>query len=103
MSVGAVGKNGEANMPWYKCTVTAVGPASDATDTPPPVIYIQLTDTAGAFSTTWFYVANGIQNEALDVAMGAVNSQKHVSAGVVAPNPGNQPFTEIQRLYLLAT
>ncbi len=91
-------------MSWYKCTVTAVGPASDATDTPAPVIYIQLTDTAGAFSTTWFYIANGIQNEALNVAIAAMNSQKHVSAGAVPPIlPGNQPFTEISRLYLITT
>jgi hypothetical protein len=91
-------------MPWYECTVNAVGPASDASDTPAPVIYIQLTDTAGDFpANTWFYIANGIQNEALDVAIAAMNSQKHVSAGAVAPNPGNQPFTEIQRLYLMRT
>jgi hypothetical protein len=91
-------------MSWYKCTVNAVGPASDATDTPAPVIYIQLTDTAGDFpANTWFYIANGIQNEALDVAIAAMNSQKHVSVGAVPPLPENKTFTEISRLYLLAT
>jgi hypothetical protein len=90
-------------MAWYKCTVTAVGPASDGTETPAPVIYIQLTDTAGSFSTTWFYIANGVQNEALDVAIAAIDSQKHVSAGAVPPNHGNAPYTEITRLYLLST
>jgi hypothetical protein len=90
-------------MTWYECTVNAVGPASDATNTNPPVIFIQLTDTKGAFSTTWFFVAQGIQDEALDVAIAAMNSQKHISVGAVPPVSGNQTFTEVQRLYLLTT
>jgi hypothetical protein len=97
-------------MPWFKCSVNQVGPASDATDTPQPEILINLTGTpteenpkAPALNNTWFFAANGIQNQALDVAIAAINGNKHVYAGVVAPNPNNQPWTEIQRLYLSAT
>jgi hypothetical protein len=93
----------EANMPWYKCTVNEVGPASDATDTPGPVIYINLTDTGGGFANTWFYAANGIQNQALDVAIAAISGHKDVEVAATAPLPGNNPFTDISRLYLLAT
>jgi hypothetical protein len=89
-------------MPWYTCVVNEVGPASDATDTPPPVIYINLSDKAGSFSDTWFYAANGIQNQALEVAIAAISSNKAVSAGAVAPVAGNTTFTEITRFYLLA-
>jgi hypothetical protein len=46
-------------MPWYRCTVNQVGPAGDASETPPPVIYINLTDAAGGFANTWFYAATG--------------------------------------------
>jgi hypothetical protein len=103
---------GELKMPWFKCTVNQVGPASDATDTAAgkPEILINLTGTpteenptAKAFTNTWFFAADGIQNQALDVAIAAINGNKHVNAGLVAPNPNNQPFTGIQRLYLQTT
>jgi hypothetical protein len=90
-------------MPWYKCTVNEVGPASDATDTPHPVVYINLTDTEGSFSNTWFYAANGIQNQVLDVAIAAISDRKDVEVGATAPKPENEPYTDITRLYLLAT
>jgi hypothetical protein len=90
-------------MPWYKCTVNEVGPVSDASETPDLVVYINLTDKAGGFANTWFYAANGIQNQALDVAIAAINGRKDVEVAATAPHPGNQPLTDINRLYLLAT
>ena len=48
-------------MAWYLCTVNAVGPATDGTETNDPVVYINLTDTANpaAFAGQWFYAAEG--------------------------------------------
>ena len=67
------------------------------------VVYINLTDTEGSLAKTWFYAANGIQNQALDVAIAAINGYKRVEVAATAPVSGNQPFTDISRLYLLAT
>jgi hypothetical protein len=89
-------------MAWYRCTVNEAGPASDGTETPPPVVYINLTDTAGSFEKTWFYAANGIQELALEVAIAAINGQKHVEVGATPPVSGDNPFTDIQSFYLLS-
>jgi hypothetical protein len=35
-----------------------LGPAKDASDTPGPAVYINLTDTAGGFANTWFYTSH---------------------------------------------
>lgn len=86
-------------MPWYTCTVNEVGPASDGTETPAPVIYINLSDKAGSFSNTWFYAANGTQQHVLDVGIAAISDNKNVEVAAVAPVAGNQPFTEISRIY----
>lgn len=86
-------------MPWYACTVNEVGPASDASDTPSPVVYINLTDTAGSFENIWFYAANGIQQQLLDVGIAAITHGKDVEVGAIAPEPGNNPFTEVSRFY----
>jgi hypothetical protein len=86
-------------MTWYSCIVNQVGPAGDA-ETPEPVIYINLTDTVmGAFTNTWFYAANGIQDQVLNVGIAAILSGRHVEVGATAPNVGNQPFTEVTRIY----
>ena len=42
------------------------------------VVYINLTDKGGGFANTWFYAAKGIQNQALDVAIAAINGRKDV-------------------------
>ena len=90
-------------MPWYICTVNEVGPVSDSSETPDLVVYINLTDTKGGFANTWFYAANGIQNQLLDVGIAAIGGRKNVEVGAIAPHPGNQPYTEINRFYLTAT
>ena len=86
-------------MPWYKCTVNEVGPVSDSSETPDLVVYINLTDTKGGFANTWFYAANGIQNQLLDVGITAINGRKDIEVAATAPHPGNQPYTEISRIY----
>jgi hypothetical protein len=86
-------------MPWYKCLVNEVGPVSDSSETPDLVVYINLTDKGGGFFKTWFYAANGIQNQLLDVGIAAINGRKYVEVAATAPHPGNQPYTEISRIY----
>jgi len=89
-------------MSWYRCTVNEAGPVSDGSETPDLVVYINLTDTQGSFKNTWFYATKGIQNQALDVAIAAINGHKEVEVATTVPNPGNQPLTGIDRLYLIA-
>jgi len=89
-------------MAWVNCVVNEVGPASDATDTTAPVIYINLTDSEGSFANTWFYAAAGVQKEMLAVAIAAINQDRRVEAGLVPPNANNTPYTPVTRMYLLA-
>lgn len=89
-------------MPWYKCTVNEIGPASDGTETPAPVVYINLTDLGGSFGPTWFYAGNGAQNQMLSIGVAAITANKKVEVGAIAPNSGNNPSTEISRIYLLS-
>jgi hypothetical protein len=90
-------------MPFYKCTVNEIGPASDGSETPVPVVYINLTDAAGSFGPTWFYAGAGAQTQMLSVGVAAINSSKHVEVAAVAPNNGNNPYTEVSRIYLLSS
>ena len=83
-----------------KCTVHQAGPVSNSSDTPPPVIFISLTDEGGSFRTQWFFAANGIQNQMLAVALAAINGQRFVHVDADPPNPNNTPKTEIKRMYL---
>jgi hypothetical protein len=91
------------SMPWYTCNVNNVGPATDGTETADPVVYINLTDTAGSFNEQWFYAANGGQNQMLAVALAAMNGQKRVNVAATAPNAGGSPYTSVTRMYLNAT
>jgi hypothetical protein len=83
----------------YVCTVNQVGPASDGTETPAPVVYVNLTDTGGAFENFWFYAANGIQRQVLEVGTSAIAEGKYVAVGAFEPNPGNSPYTEVRRIF----
>ena len=83
----------------YVCTVNQVGPASDGSETPAPVVYINLTDTAGAFENFWFYAANGVQQQLLDVGISAIAQGKDVAVGALEPYPGNNPYTEVSRIF----
>ena len=86
-------------MPFYTCIVNEVGPAADGTETTAPVIYINLTDTAGSFTNTWFYAAQGIQEQALDVGISAIEGPYQVEVAATAPNIGGSPSTGISRIY----
>jgi len=95
---------------YYQCTVNQVGPATNGTETPDPVVYINLTHSANsagdgqpAFSGQWFYVAAGGQNQMLAVALAAMNGQKHVSVAADAPNAAMTPYTAVYRMYLQQT
>lgn len=93
-------------MPWYTCNVNTVGPATDASETSAPVVYINLTDTGNnpaTFTGQWFYVADGGQNQMLAVALAAVNGAKKVQVAADPPNPGGSPYTKITRFYLVAS
>lgn len=83
----------------YVCTVNQVGPASDGSETPAPVVYINLTDTAGAFENFWFYAANGIQQQLLDVGISAIAYGKDVAVGAIEPYAGNSPYTKVSRIF----
>lgn len=90
-------------MAWFTCTVNSTGPASDATDTPPPVIYINLTDQGGSFADQWFYAAENSKQQMLAVALSAMTLGASVQMGGAPPNPNNNPFTRVDRLYLNAS
>ena len=95
------------NMEWQRahpCRGTHVlslkwGRGATRRTLPAPVVYINLTDTAGSFANTWFYAANGIQKQLLDVGIAAINGRQDVEVGATSPLPGNNPYTEISRIY----
>jgi hypothetical protein len=84
---------------WYACTVNQVGPASDGTETGLPVVYINLTDTGGAFENCWFYAADGVQRQVLEVGTAAIADGRDVTVAAVEPYPGNSPYTQVSRVY----
>jgi hypothetical protein len=86
-----------------KCSVNQAGAACDGGEGPNPVIYINLTDTAGSFAGQWFYTAEVGKREMLAVALAAINTQSKVLATIDPPKPGNNPYTVIFRLYLSAS
>ena len=79
-------RRGVITVPFYTCIVNEVGPAANGTETTAPVIYINLTDTAGSFTNTWFYAAQGIQEQALDVGISAIEGPYQVEVAATAPN-----------------
>ena len=90
-------------MPSYRCNVNEVGPAVDGTETASPVVYINLTDIKGSFANTWFYAADGAQNQMLDVAIAAISHDNAVDVVAAAPNAGGSPYTKIDRIHELQT
>lgn len=85
---------------WYSCTVNQVGPAADGTDTPPPTVYLMLSDTAGSFNYQWFYAAENSRNQMLAVALAAISLGRHVTAALGVPSPTGLPYPQCYRLYL---
>jgi hypothetical protein len=87
-------------LPWYDCTVNRVGPAADGTETANPVIFINLSDRAGAFQNYWFYAANVAKKEMLATALTALSTGSPVNAALDTPNANNNPYTQCSRLYV---
>jgi hypothetical protein len=87
---------------WYTCTVDQAGPASDGTETPPPVIYLMLSDAAGTFTGQWFFAAANSTHQMLAVALAAISLGLQVNAALDQPNASGDPYTQCYRMYLAA-
>src|SRR5664279_596980 len=86
------------DMPSYRCNVNEVGPAVDGAETASPVVYINLTDIKGSFANTWFYAAEGAQDQMLDVAIAAMIKENAVDVVAAAPTAGG-PYTKVARIH----
>jgi hypothetical protein len=87
---------------WNTCRVNLAGPAADGTETPNPVVYINLTDQGGTFSGQWFFASQDGKTEMLAVALSAISLGKNVAAALDPPNAGGTPYTECYRFYIIA-
>ena len=87
-------------MAFFSCTVNEIGPAADGTETPPPVIYINLTDTGGSFVNQWFHAAEDSKAQMLSVGLAAISTNRQVEVAIDAPNV---PYSSIRRMYLLGS
>jgi hypothetical protein len=85
---------------WYTCTVDSVGPASNGTETPNPVIYLNLTDQAGAFSGQWFFAASNSRKEMLAVGLAAMSTSRAVTVLADPPAASGSPYTQVYRFYI---
>ncbi len=84
-------------MPNYLCVVNEAGPGNSG-PTSNPNVAVNLTDTGGSFASTWFYAAEGIQDQLLDACIAAIIGNKRMEVTAVAPNPTGVPYTEISRI-----
>lgn len=82
------------------CTVNEAGAAADGAEGPNPVIYVNLTDTAGSFANVWFYVEELAKREILAVALAAITSRRRVNATLELPHSDSPPYKQVYRLYL---
>ncbi len=89
-------------MPEFVCIVEQAGVATSGAMTPNPGVALLLTDTGGAFQSTWFYAANSGKKEMLAVALAAIGTQSQVNAFCDAPAAGG-PSTECHNLYLMSS
>jgi hypothetical protein len=87
---------------WYTCTVDQAGPASDGTETPPPVVYLMLSDAGGTFTGQWFFAAANSTDQMLAVALSAIGLGVQVTAALDHPDASGDPYTQCYRLYLAA-
>lgn len=85
------------------CRVNQVGPAADGTETPVPVLYINLTQmpqATGTFNGQWFFCHPAAKDQMLAVALSAISLGKQVVASLDPPNAGGSPYTQVYRLYI---
>lgn len=88
---------------FVRCRVNQVGPAGNGTETPVPVIYINLTQMPkekGTFDAQWFFCTAAAKDQMLAVALSAISLGMLVEANLDPPNPGGSPYTEVYRLYI---
>jgi hypothetical protein len=85
-------------MAFFSCTVNEIGPAADGTETPTPVIYVNLTDTGGSFVNQWFHAAERSKAQMLSVGLAAMSTNRQVEVAIDTPNV---PYSSITRMYLL--
>ncbi|MGB0073816.1 MAG: hypothetical protein WBP71_12775 [Terracidiphilus sp.] len=86
----------------YVCNVYTTGVTVLHSDTPAPEVLLQLSDTNStpAFTNTWFFAAEGAQNQMLAVALAAISTLSTVSAWVDPPITGK--FTQCYELSIVA-
>jgi hypothetical protein len=87
-------------MPFFSCAVNEIGPAADGTETPNPVIYINLTDTGGSFVNQWFHAAENSKAQMLSVGLAAMSTNRQVEVAIDAPSV---PYSSVTRMYLLGS
>jgi hypothetical protein len=59
-----------------------------------------LNDSAGSFANQWFFAADNAKAEMLAVALMARSLNRPVSVNLNPPNPGGNPYSQINRLYM---
>jgi hypothetical protein len=87
-------------MGFFSCTVNEIGPAADGTETPDPVIYMNLTDTGGSFANQWFHAAEASKAQMLSVGLAAMSTNRQVEVAIDTPNV---PYSSVTRMYLLGS
>jgi hypothetical protein len=88
----------EEKMPFFSCIVNEVGPAANGTETPEPVIYLNLTDTGGSFANQWFHAAEKAKAQMLSVGLAAMSTNRPVEAAIDTPTV---PYSSVSRMYLM--
>jgi hypothetical protein len=79
-------------LQWFDCRVERVGPGEDGT------IWVNLTDTGGAFERVWFVALYTIALQLLDTALIAVQSGLVCQVALT----GTTDQSEIYRLHVIA-
>ena len=88
----------------FTCNVNEAGPVIDAPETPPPTIYLCLTDMGGSFDHTWFYAGNPAEREMLATALGAISTESQVRAVLDVPTGQDTvPHPKCHRLFIVAS
>ena len=80
------------DLQWFDCVVERVGPGEDGT------IWVNLTDTAGAFERVWFVALYYITSEVLTTALAAVKGNLTCQVALT----GTTDQSEIYRLHVIA-
>jgi hypothetical protein len=80
------------DLHWFDCRVHSVGPGEDGT------IWVNLTDTNGAFTEVWFIARTAIRPQVLETALAALQSNLHCQVGLT----GKAANSQIYRIHAIA-